>query len=353
MPLQLFLRRRLQSGIESRPDPQRLVVEAVAELLLQLAPHLLHEIGRDAVFARSRARLSHDPERRLARRSRLIGDDPLLLRHQAQDQIAALAGLPWVAPRVIEAGRFRQPGQERSLGQREPARGHSEIVAGGRLDAARAVAEVDVVQIQLEDLVLAEPVLDLVGHPDLEQLAAERALAGGDALRKGVARELHRQRARSFFVTPGLQVREQGADDPAQVDGAVLVEALVLGGEEGLRHVARKRPQRHDLARHGSEVGELAAAPVEQDRRTSWLVRREAPDVGAAGDAAAPPGGAHEHERAGRAGQRDPEPRRPPAPELRQQRHEAGTRVDGVHHLPTSKALANSRAGEPRPLPTR
>src|SRR6185503_14073166 len=159
-------------------------------------------------------------------------------------------------------------------------------------DAARAAAEVDVVQVELEDLVLVVGALDRAGDARLEQLAGERLVLPRDALGDEVAGELHGDGARALADVAGAQVGEQGAEDAVRVDAVVLAEALVLDGDEGIGDVGGEALELDDAAVHQSERAHLTAVAVEHQRRAVGLVGGEAADVGAAADAAASPGDA-------------------------------------------------------------
>ena len=93
---------------------------------------------------------------------------------------------------------------------------------------------IDLVEVELEDLVLGVGALDADGEDRLLELALERALARqqevlGDLLGDG----------RGALGAPvaaldlGFDELEHGARDALEVEAAVLVEALVLGRQEG------------------------------------------------------------------------------------------------------------------------
>ena len=165
------------------------------------------------------------------------------------------------------------------------------------LDPGGPVPEVDVVQVHLEDLVLGELPLDLVGHPDLEDLAAERPLASGQRVGEDVAGELHRDGARPFVDAAGLHVADDGAEDALQVDGAMLAEPLVLDGDERLADVLRKCRELDQLALHGGEVRELGPVAIEEDGGAAGDVGAELVHVGTALEEAEVPrhGQHHDH----------------------------------------------------------
>src|SRR5262249_3350273 len=155
-------------------------------------------------------------------------------------------------------------------------------VAGRSLDAAPSRSERDVVEVHLEDLVLAERRFDLLGHADLEELAAERALAAGKVLGEHVARELRGERAGALRGVGGAQVLPERPEDAAEVDGPVLAEAPVLDGHERLRHVPGKGGQADHRALDGGEVADAPSLAVEDYRAAARLVRGQLAHVRAA-----------------------------------------------------------------------
>ena len=89
-------------------------------------------------------------------------------------------------------------------------------------------------------------------------LRPEAALAAVDVLGKEVAGELHGDggRARDAAAEHGAL---GGAEDADPVDAVVLVEALVLGGEEGLDDGGRHLVERHHGAALEAEIGDEPA----------------------------------------------------------------------------------------------
>ena len=110
----------------------------------------------------------------------------------------------------------------------------AEVDLRRRGEAVGALAEEDLVDVELEDLVLGQVGLDLPGEQDLAELAGDRLLAGQEE----VAGDLHGDRA-GALLGAGREVGERGARDAQIVDAAVLIEALVLGGQNGLFHDIR------------------------------------------------------------------------------------------------------------------
>src|SRR6185503_20408279 len=108
--------------------------------------------------------------------------------HDLDDRVAPLHGAVRKLARVVALGGAREPGQRRRLREVQVLRGFSEVLLRGRLDTVGAVAEVDLVEIQLEDAILRVSRFDAARDLDLLQLAGEATHAGAlapiDALRK-------------------------------------------------------------------------------------------------------------------------------------------------------------------------
>jgi hypothetical protein len=114
-----------------------------------------------------------------------------------------------------------------------------------------AVAEIDVVEVQLEDLVLGRLDLQDDRHELLEHLAAVRPLPRLRFNRKlvgqeEVARQLLRDGAAADQVRPvAKQIREDRADDADGIDTGVVIKAAVFNCQYRFLHARRNGFQRH------------------------------------------------------------------------------------------------------------
>ena len=204
-----------------------------------------------------------------------LGRQPALGDHPVDDVGPALAGPGrggLAVPRVVQLGTVDDPGQVRRLGDGELAGGDAEVGLGGGLDPVRLAAEVDRVQVVLQDLILVQVPIDLQCDEELLRLAPQRAVPqvegvldvllgdGGTALHGAAA-----------GVVPGRP------DDRRRRDPVVLVEGAVLGGEHRVPGRHRHLCQRHRSPVLHLEAAELGlAAGVVDDRglRLRGLVRR-------------------------------------------------------------------------------
>src|SRR5262249_48814221 len=103
----------------------------------------------------------------------------------------------------------------------------------GELDPPGAAAEINGVEIELENLRLAERALDPRRHDHL----ADLALVGQVFAHQQVLDDLLSD-GRAALRAPGRgEIADEGADQAALVYSVVLIEAFVLGREKGLLHV--------------------------------------------------------------------------------------------------------------------
>ena len=96
------------------------------------------------------------------------------------------------------------------------------------------MAEVHLVAVDREDLLLGVALLDLDREDDLADLALERLLVGQAELILEVARQLLRERARALRAAPLDDVGDRGDEDAPDVDAEVPVELGVLGRDDRL-----------------------------------------------------------------------------------------------------------------------
>ena len=221
-------RHQLNLGIERGANRKPALVELLfAVTLAELAPHLLgEEAGGDRV-GRQHARI--DDERLGAGLARLIGGDVAVLGHAPDDVVAPLHR-PVVVAERIEGARLL--GQRREIGDlrdRKLVHRLVEIVQRGGGDAVVRQAEVDLVEVELEDLLLGIGGLDADAEQDFANLAVERAIRAQEE----ILRHLLGDGRGALDVARALQEHDAGAHDAFGVEPAVRIEVLVLGGDEG------------------------------------------------------------------------------------------------------------------------
>ncbi|MNZ35861.1 hypothetical protein D3C78_532680 [compost metagenome] len=181
------------------------------------------------------------------------------LVHAAEDPVAALLGAHRVGQRVEARGCLGQAGDHRHLRQAHVADRLAVVHLRGGIDAVGAVAQVDLVHVQLEDLVLGQLALDLQGQQNLVGLAREAALAGEEE----VLRHLHGDGTAAGLDMAGFHQLGRGAHQAAGVDTIVVEEIVVLGRQKRLDELWGNFREADRRATHFAELGnQLAVAAV-------------------------------------------------------------------------------------------
>ena len=138
----------LRDGLAERRVVEQVVPGVVAEERGAGEPAAV--LGRDDLEA----------ELRLLGLVRLLAGDDVELGHPVEHDVAARQGPVGGVGRVVAGGVLHQAGEHRGLPQVELLGVDAEVVAGGRLDAVRAVTEVGDVEVALEDPVLGVLLLE-------------------------------------------------------------------------------------------------------------------------------------------------------------------------------------------------
>jgi hypothetical protein len=219
-----------------------------AVAVLHRLAHHLGDVGRFQLDLRLVRAGMRRPRR--ARRF-LRGGDEAGLAHALQHVVAADDVARGLMIGFAEEGNLGVAASGRRLGQAQLVERLAEVVLGRRRHAVGAVAEEDLVEVQLEDLVLGQLALHLQRQQHLHHLAAVAVFGAevevlrdllGDGAAAGHAR-----------VVGGGQQPDRAAD-AAEIQALVLVEARVLDGDEGLLDVQRDLL---DLDRVAARLAEL------------------------------------------------------------------------------------------------
>ena len=163
----------------------------------------------------------------------------------AYSEVATVVRRLRVGDRVPRARILGDRGEESRLRGVERACLVVEVDPRCLFDPVRAVAEINRVQVGGQDPVLRPALLELPGECRLEELASDRFLAG----QIGVLDELLRDRRAALDGAPVRDVCIESTRHAAQVDATMLVEALVLGGDDRVLHPWRDPSGRHDDSR--------------------------------------------------------------------------------------------------------
>ena len=134
--------------------------------------------------------------------------------------------------------------EQRGLGEGEIGDRLVEEETACRLYAVVAVAEVDLVAVQREDLFLREISLDLKSQDDLLGLPRVGLLR----CQEEQPRKLHGESGEAFGPAPLAEIGEQSSRNPPWVDAEVTPEVGVLDGDDGVAKRRRDVLEAHDHA---------------------------------------------------------------------------------------------------------
>ena len=281
-----LLRGALIVEIERRPDDQPILIHVhrSEHQLVQPAAYVFAEIGsrvlalqerRGAVGAREVVVVPVLLERQIG----LVGGRQPASHHLVENLALQDASAIWMVDRRVAAGTVQLDHQHGGLGERYVAGRMLEVELGRRFDAVGSFAEIDQIEVPLQNLVLGEPALQLNRPPQLDQLAPDGDLGtvGVDRPGKllGNGRAAGPEASRDHV--PG------GADRIGYAKPAMLEKVAVLAGEERLYQVRRQLLIADDVSfLVAEELGDDTAVAVEdlgRQRRFVALVHVEAADV--------------------------------------------------------------------------
>ncbi|MCY1201149.1 hypothetical protein D9M72_126020 [compost metagenome] len=194
--------------------------------------------------ARARAVRAADGQALFQGFVRLFGRQVAERLHAAQHVVLADLGAREVGDGVEARGGLGDARQHGGFGGGHFGQGLAEIGARGGREAVGAVAQVDLVHVELEDLVLGELGFDLEG----QQQFVELARIGLFRRQVEVARHLHGDGAAALRLGSLDQVGQHRARHAHPVHAAVAVEAVVLGGQHRLAHHGRDLVETQDVA---------------------------------------------------------------------------------------------------------
>ena len=194
---------------------------------------------------------------------------PVKVEHPAQDVRLARLRVARMSEGRVFFRRGYEAGEHRGFVDVELRGRFAEIFARRRLYAVGAVAHVYRVEVHLEQLVLGVDALEPYREDDFARLADYRLFVGEEE----VARELLRYRACALLRLAVEYVHHEGSRYGNGADAAVLVEFVVLGGEDGLHHPRRNVLELHPRAVFLEELRYQPALAVVDLRREARLVR--------------------------------------------------------------------------------
>jgi len=207
------------------------------------------------------------------RRRMLRVVDVVELAHPPQHIGATALRLFAAGHRVVARRRLREPRKQRRLGDRDAGQRLAEVGLRRRRDAIGPLAEEDRVQVQLEDLLLAQLVLEGQRQEDLAQLAPQGPLV----LDQRGPYQLLGERAAALPHFQRAGRNEQRAQHALPVDARVLEEPVVFGGQERLDH---RWGHLAELDRQPALLADLADEQTVPAVHSERELQLELPDLG-------------------------------------------------------------------------
>ena len=158
------------------------------------------------------------------------------------------------------AGTADQARQQGGFGERQLADGLSEIIFRGGFKSVIAVGQINLVAVHGENLLLGVMALDLDGQQGFLDFAAHAAIGAVEKKRAG---QLHGQGAGAFDDATRQKIPPRCAGHARKVHAPVLLEMLVLGGEDGVLQNRRNLfIGQQDAALQGEIADHLAVVGV-------------------------------------------------------------------------------------------
>ena len=192
------------------------------------------------MIRRQEARI--DVERLLARLLRIGRLHHAVGGHTVEHVVAARDRGVTIAERVQRARRLRQRREVSRFRQRQLVDRLAIVVQRRGGDAVVTQAEIDLVEIEFEDLVLRISRLDPEREQHFANLTLERALVG----QKEVLGDLLRDGRGALHAAIALDQDHGRADDAFRIDTGVAVEILVFRRDESILDQRRDRLDRQE-----------------------------------------------------------------------------------------------------------
>jgi hypothetical protein len=249
---------------------------ALVELLLaieldQLAAHLLGEVVR---LGDQGPAVLDDAQRLGPGLLGLILVDQPVVEHTADHPVAPGHRRFGPVDRVVVVRRLRQRRQIGGLGQGQLVERLVEVVERRGGDPVGAEAEIDLAQVELEDALLGEGPLDAEGQDRLADLALDLQLVAEQEVLRHLLGD-GRGADRPLVLDHVEDVGHRRARDRQEIEAVVIVEVLVLGGDEGVDDPFRDHLDRHEDPLFDGELGQDApVAGVHAGHRRRVVVRK-------------------------------------------------------------------------------
>ena len=160
--------------------------------------------------------------------------DVAVFYHGGECQRLAIFGGGKVNVRGVDARCGDDACEHSRLAKRQTRRRAAEVTVRCLVDAVVAAAEVDIVEIDLEDLGFFVAKLHVECEKELFCLACHRLVGAEEEVFDGLLRD----GAGAFLYLAVLQIDERRAHHAFDVEAVVIVEALVFRGDDGILELA-------------------------------------------------------------------------------------------------------------------
>ena len=198
------------------------------------------------------------------------------LFHRLQHHLGAgLAGIG-IGQWIVAGRRLQAAGQDRRLGQAKLAGMFAEEFFRCRFQAIHAGAEIDLVEIKAEDLVLAVARLQIDGERRFLQLA----LHGAAGRQEQILGQLLGDGRTALHHAAGHHVAHRGARQAERIDADMRAEAAVLDGDEGIDDIVGQVGRIHAFAPGEAAPSHQAAARIQDRDVLRWAFRHQVAHIG-------------------------------------------------------------------------
>src|SRR5438309_10434685 len=140
-----------------------------AVFILEILPDLFYEIRREGIWIMCQIQIQRCVAGRICLRNR----DLAILEHRVNHESAPAQRMVGMVDGRIVKRRFRQSGDQRGFRKSQLSRRFAEVILRRSFETVNSVAQVNLVRVKREYLLLSESALDLDGEQGLLNLAVK------------------------------------------------------------------------------------------------------------------------------------------------------------------------------------
>src|SRR5947209_4534141 len=224
-----FLQRGIKGGVDAVSGAVQIVFSIFRE---QLLADEIDKIGSIAGFHVLGGQLQRSSFSGIC----LGAAQNLVFNHGFQHQVAAFHGALRMAVRRKIAGSLNDSSEQGRFRKSDVFQILAEIGLGRFAEAGNGkratLAHIDLVGVELENLLFGEALLQFNGNQDLDHLALDLLLTG----KEEATGHLHGDGRAALLLAAFTQIDPAGFHEPPVVDAAVMEEAAVFDGGDGIHH---------------------------------------------------------------------------------------------------------------------